>query len=634
MCDCKHDCGHGHHGTHRRSAARKFIAEIISGCGLLLGFLLTNLFPASGPLGLVIFVLAILPVGLPVLRETIAEWRHGDVFNEFTLMVMAAVGAFVLGEYPEGVAILLFYSFGEKLEDVAGERSRRRIRALLRNIPRMARVEGRGNVEPESVRPGEILLVKPGERVALDGALLGSGAMDFDTSAFTGESLPVSVMPAGEVAAGSIPVDREARIRVTRPYEDSSMSRIMAMIENAAARKSKSETLLRRITRWYTPAVFIAAALLFLCPLIVSLAAGQPFPWRVWLERSLVLLVCSCPCALVVGVPLSYFQAIGVASARGILFKSSSALDALRRCTTVFLDKTGTLTTGRFSVIEVQPTSGHTPSQVLGLAAAADSGSSHPLARAIVDAAGPELPAVADVHTVSHGVEAGFEGRVLLVGSRKLLESRGITVVRETTRGSEVCVALDGRYLGAIYLGDTLKDGARRMLGRLRRLGVRNISILSGDRREAVESVAETVGADSARWELLPGNKEEIVHAATDAGTGTVFVGDGINDAPSLAAASVGVAIGDGGTDLAMETADAVMTTPTLEPLVAGFELSRTVKRTVTTTVTCAIAVKLVVMVLGAMGLATLWAAVFADTGITLLTVFFTILAIRPGKKR
>ncbi|MDE6311455.1 MAG: cadmium-translocating P-type ATPase [Muribaculaceae bacterium] len=585
-------------------------------------------------ISLVLYVFALLPVGLPVLRETLEEWRHGDVFNEFTLMVLAAAGAFVLGEYPEGVAILLFYSFGEKLEDVAAERSRRRIRAMLSNLPKLALVEGRGAVEPESVRPGDILIVKPGERVALDGALLASDAMDFDTSAFTGESLPVSVLPDGEVAAGAIPVDREARVRVTKPYEDSSMSRVMAMIEDAASRKSKSETLLRRITRWYTPVVFAAAALLFLCPLVVGFLGGSAFQWRLWLERALVLLVCSCPCALVVGVPLSYFQAIGVASARGILFKSSSALDALRRCSTLFLDKTGTLTTGRFSVLELRPAQGFAPSRLLALAAAADSGSAHPLARAIVEAAGGDLPEVQDVRTVSHGVEARLDGQILLVGSRKLLETECVEAPEATAGGSEVCVALDGRFVGAIYLGDTLKDGVREILARLRRLGVKNIIILSGDRREAVEAVAEAVGADCARWELLPGSKEEIVRAATSARSETAFVGDGINDAPSLAAATVGVAVGTGGTDLAMETAGAVMTSPTLEPLVAGYELSRKVKRTVAAVVSFAIGVKLAVMVLGAMGLASLWAAVFADTGITLLTVFFTLLAIRPGKNR
>lgn len=613
---------------------RRYSAEIESAVLLAIGLAVPHVFPAIPWLQGVVCALALLPVGLPVVRETLGEWRRGDFFNEFSLMVLAAAGAFTLGEYPEGVAILLFYSLGEKLEDAATERSRERIRALLSKLPERAQVEGRGLVDPKEVRRGEVIVVRPGERVALDGELLSDEAASFDTSAFTGESLPVELEPGGEVAAGSIPVDRTVRLRVSRPYGESSMSRILAMIDDAASRKSRTETLLRRITRWYTPLVFAAAALLFVVPMVVALRGGGVFEWRVWLERSLVLLVCSCPCALVVSVPLSYFAAIGVASSRGLLFKSSEALDALRRCTTVFFDKTGTITAGKFGVSQVVASEGFDEGFVLKLAAAAEAESSHPLARAILEYAGPRTSevALADLRTVRHGMEGRLGGRRVLVGSRRLLESKGLNVAESSAEGTEVCVALGERLIGRIYLSDTLRPDVAASFEALRRMGVSTIGLLSGDRREAVESTAKTVGADRFEAGLMPEDKASIVASEEGVGKRTVFVGDGINDAPSLAGATVGVAIGVGGTDLAMETADAVMTTPSPVALAEGFALSRKLKRVVSTNVAFAIGVKLIVMILGALGVATLWAAVFADTGITLLTVIFTLAALRLGK--
>lgn len=579
------------------------------------------------------YIVAVLPVGLPVLADTFRSWRDGSVFNEFTLMVAAAIGAFLIGEYPEGVAVLLFYSFGERLEDAAGDSARNRIRSILSRLPRRVKVEGRGEIEPEHLVPGDLLVVLPGERVAADGVLRSDTSADFDLSAITGESLPVSISPGGEVLSGALPADREVRVEVTRRYSDSSMSRIMAMIEEAAARKSSTETMLRRITRYYTPIVMGLSVALFLLPWLWSLVSpGFDFVWRVWLERALVLLVCSCPCALVVSVPLSYFAAIGRASSFGVLFKGSRYIDALRDVDTLLLDKTGTLTTGMFSVVEVFAAPGASRDDVLRMGAALDSRSNHPLARAVCEAAG-EWPEASGVLTVTHGVTGVIGSRSVAAGSRSLMEALGVAVDAPAREGaSEVCVAVDGALLGVVYLADTLRADAARTLAGLRRAGVKHIEVLSGDREEAVAAAAREAGADAWRSALRPDDKHGVVFGLKEAGRHVAFVGDGINDAPSLALADVGIAIGTGGTDIAMESADAVITGHSLARLVDALLLSKRLHRVVIFNVVLAIGVKAAVMLLGALGWASLWAAVFADTGITLITVLITLLALRPSR--
>ncbi len=556
-------------------------------------------------------------------------------------MTLACIGAFVIGEYPEAVAIMLFYSFGEKLEDSASDTARDRIRSLIARMPNEVTVEGPDGTQtaqsPETVEPGSVLVVRPGERVALDGELTGSEPVDVDASAITGESVPVTVEAGSPVASGVIPVDREIRVKVTRRYDDSSMSRLLKMIEEAAAKKSSTETLLRRITRWYTPVVFSVSLLLFVVPGILALVSGNVFEWNVWLERSLVLLVCSCPCALVVSIPLSYYAAIGNASRFGILFKGSRYLDQLRNIDTLLLDKTGTVTTGAFSVVAVEPAEGHTSDEVLAMAAALDRGSNHPLAKAIVAQAvekGLVLPEVTDVKTVPHGM-AGItdNGAEVLAGSRRLLASHGIVADAVTDRGTQVCVAVNGCYVGNIFLEDTLKPGIADTMSQLRRVGVKHIEIMSGDTRAAVARVAERSGIDGYRAEMLPADKQAAVMQLKEAGRHVAFVGDGINDAPSLAAADVGIAIGTGGTDVAIESADAVITGHDLRRMVDAVKLSRRIKHVVTLNVGLAIGVKALVMILGACGIATLWAAVFADTGITLITIIITLIALRTTKK-
>ena len=635
-------CSHSHSHSHSHSGIGGYRNELVSLAMLVAGLLAGHfgLFAAAGGrfAEAAWYLLALMPVGAGAARETVRAWMKGDFFNEFSLMVLACAGAFAIGEYPEGVAVLLFYSLGEKLEASASDKARGRIRSLLSGMPDEVRVERDAQtiagIRPQDLRPGDVMVVRPGERVAADGVCECDTSVLFDNSAITGESVPVATVKGDEVSSGAIAVDREARVRVTRLYADSHMNRIMAMIEEAAAGKSNAETMLRRITRWYTPAVMIASAGMFLTAWFWSVAAGGVFDWRMWLDRSLILLVCSCPCALVVSVPLSYFAAIGNASRLGVLFKGSRYLDALRGADTLLLDKTGTITTGKFHVGGVHATGGFSEGEVLGLAAALDSHSSHPLARAVVEAAGTYAPAV-DVVTVAHGIEGRVDGHAVVAGSRMLMAQKSVDMPDIQVAGSsEVCVAVDGVFAGVIWLDDTLRPGVESVVGELHGLGIRHIEILSGDRDEAVRRVAAMAGVDGWRGHMLPADKHEAVNRLRNSGRTVVFVGDGINDAPSLAAADVGIAIGHGGTDVAVESADAVLTGNGLEPLAAVVRLARKVRVVVGINAGVAIGVKLLVMVLGTLGIATLWAAVFADTGITLLTVIMTLMVLRVRKNR
>lgn len=637
-------CCTQHHGDNANST--NYVPEAASLLLMLGGMLLTHVgwfsrisvgtgFPGIAVMALYYFV-ALMPVGCGIAKSSWKAWRKGDIFNEFTLMVLACVGAFIIGEYPEGVAILLFYSFGEKLEESASDNARSRIRSLLGSMPQdVVRRLPSGSLEtvpPEAVVPGDKVLVKPGQRLAVDGVLCEPSYARFDTSAITGESVPVETTSGEAVSSGAIPVDKEVEITVTRPYSHSTMSRIMRMIEDAADNKSHSETLLRKITRWYTPAVMIAAVLLFAVPWLVSIVSGSySFDWHEWLYRSLVLMVCSCPCALVVSIPLSYFAAVGNASRFGVLFKGSRYLDLLRGIDTVYLDKTGTLTTGQFSVTDIVPADGFEADDVLSFAAALDAGSSHPLAQAIVKLA-RNIPLASDVVTVPHGMRGVVDGKVVLVGSATLLISNGVEIHSALSGGSRVCVAVNGCYAGSIYLEDMLKEDAVDTVTALHKMGIKRVVILSGDTDAAVRRAADTVGADDYKARLLPEDKYRLVCDAVASGHKVAFIGDGINDAPSLAAATVGIAIGTGGTDVAMESADAVITGKSLIHLVDAVRLSYSIRRVVAQNVLLALGVKGLVMVLGAFGLASLWAAVFADTGITLVTVAWTLICLRIRK--
>lgn len=636
---CSH---HHHHHDGEQKLVRRFAAEIIT--GLLFGaalILFHYVHPWAWWIEFTVYLLMLLPVGWPVVVKALQSWREGDVFNEFTLMLLASVGAFAIGEYPEGVAVLLFYSIGEKLEDVVSGDVRAQIKGLIGKMPRYAWIETDGKLlqmEPAQVTPGETEVVKPGETVVLDGELLSDEA-DMDVSAMTGESVPRTYRRGEEVPSGAIPVDREIRLRVKRPYSDSAMMRMMRMIEESSANRAPSETVLHRITRWYTPVVMGGAVLLFVIPWLVGLTSGGfDFVWQDWLRRSLVFLVCSCPCALVVSIPLTYFASIGVASRQGILFKGHRQLDDMRRFRVMLLDKTGTVTTGRFRVSGIRRCGAMTGDEVLALAAAVDSQSAHPLAKAIeaeCKSRGLQLAAVDNVRTVNHGMEATMSGRKVLVGSALLMEKSGVeTRGVDDVAATAVYVSADGQLVGVISLEDTVKPGSPEAVAELHALGVHRVGILSGDRNAAVSKTAGEVGADFFKAQLLPVQKVQIIADYRREGVFTAFAGDGVNDGPALAAAGVGIAMGTYGSDIAIESADVVIAGDDLRKIPLGIKISRKVRSLLIENVGFAFGVKIVVMALGALGIATLWAAVFADTGVTLITVIWTLCRLRIWKLR
>lgn len=583
------------------------------------------------------YTIALLPAAWFIIRHGWRLWIKGDFLNEFTLMLVAAIGALLLGEYPEAVAVLLFYCIGEKLEDAVNDDVRRRVRNLLGNLPDKAVViekDGtRREVNPREVSVGSEIAVAPGERAPLDGELLGDSDLDFDTAAITGESVPRAFAPGQEISSGMIPAGREARILVTKPFSDSTMSRIMSMVENAASQKSSTETMMRRVSRWYTPAVFALALCVAFVPWIVSLFPGME-PWQadVWLRRSLIFLVCSCPCALIVSIPLSYFMAIGLAAKRGLLFKGSKYLDLMRRIDTVFLDKTGTVTAGQFNVTSVKAFGSFSEAEVSGVAAALDAHQTHPLAQAIA-AYTPEKnrPQVVDIVVINHGVKGNYEGKQVIAGSAKLMSEQGIQLPEtESPEGqTAVWVSIAGTAAGVLYLQDTPKADSREAISEMHALRIGDVEILSGDTPQAVKPIAAEVGADGFKAALLPGDKQKIVGESVKAGHITAFAGDGINDAPALAASDVGIAMGSAGTGIAMQSADVILVGDDLAKIPQARKLSKKVASVVAENVGFAFGVKGIVMILGACGIATLWAAVFADTGVTVCAVIWTILRLR-----
>lgn len=571
----------------------------------------------EGIVALLWYLAAFLPVGSGVVRSAAVHASHGDVFNEFMLMALASAGAFVIGEYPEAVAVMLLYQAGEMLQHRAVERVRRNISSMVAFRPDRASVVRDGGVvmcTPESVAVGETIEVRPGERVPLDGELLTADA-PFDTSVLTGESLPRVIATGGEVSAGMIATDSVVRLRVIRPAGESAVARILRLVEEASARKAPTELFIRRFARIYTPVVFGLAVLVVLVPWLCSLAGvcGQ-YDFGLWFGRALIFLVISCPCALVISVPLGYFAGIGAASRRGILFKGGGSIDAIAGVDTVAFDKTGTLTHGRFSVRRVEGLS----NSDLAMVAAMERSSTHPVARAIVEYAGHFAPpaAMPDVRTVAgYGLEAGN----WLAGTPRLLVRHGIIVPELLTdeQGTIVAVAADGAYKGCIILGDMVRSDAREAICSL---GLHTV-ILSGDRQTIVDDVTEATGAGRGYGDLLPGGKAEYIASMQRDGHRVAFVGDGINDAPVLATSDAGIAFGAGSADMAVETADIVIHSERLTKIGEAIAAARRTRRIVKQNIVMAIGFKVMVMLLGVFGAAYIWMAVFADTGVALLAV-------------
>ena len=569
------------------------------------------------------YLIPYLVIGWDVLWKALRNIKNGQVFDENFLMSLATVGAFACGEYGEAVAVMLFYQVGELFQSVAVHRSRRSIAQLMDIRPDFANVEreeGLVQVDPEEVQVGELILVKPGERVPLDGTV-EEGTSALDTAALTGESLPRDVGVGDEVVSGCVNLSGALRVRVKKPYGQSTVARILDLVENSSAKKARSEQFITRFARVYTPAVVVAAVVLAVLPPVLGFGT-----WNMWFTRALNFLVVSCPCALVISIPLSFFGGIGGASRRGILVKGGNYLETLARTQTVVFDKTGTLTQGKFSVTQILP-QGMEEGELLEKAALAEGYSTHPISQAIRRQAGElDLSRLGEVEELAGmGVRAQVDGRAVLAGNRKLMAHFAIPLPQgEDPVGTVVHVAVDGVYAGCLVIADQVKPGAAEALEQLKKAGVSRTVMLTGDAPQVGEAEGRALGLDQVHAGLLPGDKVEWVErllAEKAPGTALAFVGDGINDAPVLSRADVGVAMGAMGSDAAIEAADVVLMDDDLSKLPQAVAIARKTLRVVKENTIFAIGIKLAVLVLSAFGLVGLWWAVFADVGVSVLAI-------------
>jgi Cd2+/Zn2+-exporting ATPase len=586
------------------------------------------LLPAEGLWKALAFAVPWLVIGYDVLWDAVRGIAHGQVFDEKFLMAVATIGAFAVGEYPEAAAVMLFYQIGEWFQSIAVGRSRKSIAALMDIRPEFAVVLRDGQeeeVDPEEVSVGETILIRPGDRIPLDGTVL-EGQSSLNTAALTGESLPVDVAPGDRVVSGFINMTGVLQVRAESAYEDSTVARILELVENSAEKKARVESFITRFARWYTPCVVIGALLLALVP---PLFVGN---WGEWIHRALIFLVVSCPCALVVSVPLSFFGGIGGASRAGILIKGANDLETLAKVDTVAFDKTGTLTRGVFQVDAVHPKE-LTADALLDIAAAAESRSNHPVAESIVAAHGghidpARLGAVREL--AGMGLEAEVDGETFYVGNGKLMAQVGADWHECHLPGTVVHIARGREYLGHIVINDQLKPDAPEAIAALKRLGVKQSVLLTGDRQKVAEAVAKELGVDDLRAELLPAQKVEEVERLLQSGAKLAFVGDGINDAPVLARADVGIAMGAMGSDAAIESADVVLMDDKPSRLPLAVKIARKTMRIVRENIGFALAVKFVILALGALGIADMWLAVFGDVGVLILAILNAMRCMLP----
>ena len=578
----------------------------------------------SVAVGLGIYIAAYVILGYDVVLSAVKNLIKGHVFDENFLMSLSSIGAFLIGEYPEAVAVMLFYQVGECFQDLAVARSRKSISDLMDIRPDTATVKRNGtyvSVSPEDVKTGEWILVKPGEKIPLDGVVLMGDSM-VDTRALTGESVPRSVHPMDEVLSGCINESGVLTIQVTKPYAESTVAKIIDMVENASSRKAPTENFITAFAKVYTPAVVILAALLAVIPPLVFAA-----PWIEWIRRAFVFLVVSCPCALVLSIPLTFFGGIGAASRHGVLVKGSNFLEALNKVDTVVFDKTGTMTKGVFRVSEIIPAEGVSEAEVLKAAACAEHFSNHPIAKSILAAAGPlgsvqisryeEIP--------GQGIRVKNGENIILAGNTKLMAGENIAVSLCEKIGTKVYVAENGTYLGCILIADELKSDSKTAIAALKTMGVEKTVMLTGDNAQIGKAVAEELGMDDCYAQLLPGDKVEVLEkldTVKKPGRKLAFVGDGINDAPVLARADVGVAMGGLGSDAAIEAADVVLMTDEPSKLVDAIRVAKATRRIVVQNIVIALSIKGIFLVLGALGMVGMWIAVFGDVGVALIAVF------------
>ena len=624
-----------HHGDSEKNGIQLFFPAFISLILLLAGIGLDQYIAPewfSGWLRLIWYVVAYLPVGIPVLKEAVESMRKGDVFSEFLLMGIATIGAFAIGEYPEGVAVMLFYSVGEAFQDLAVTRAKTSIKTLLDQRPDEVTVLK--DNEPETIKAtqakiGDIVHLKPGEKLALDGELLSENA-SFNTATLTGESKPDTKHKGETVLAGMINLNTVSLVKVTAVYEDSKLSKILEMVQNATAQKAPTELFIRKFAKIYTPIVVLLAAGICLLPYFFV----ADYVFRDWLYRALIFLVISCPCALVISIPLGYFGGIGAASKHGILFKGSNFLDKMAAIQHVVMDKTGTLTEGVFKVQEVVWQPDFNEKELLPMVNALESQSTHPIATAIrgyVGSVDTNIKLEQTEEIAGKGLKAMVNGKELLVGNFKLLDTFGITYDANLSDivSTVVAIAYGGRFVGYLTIADKIKTDAKTAIQQLHRLGVK-ATMLSGDKNNVVQYVAKELGIDEAFGDLLPEDKVAQVEAIKARNESVAFVGDGVNDAPVVALSDVGIAMGGLGSDATVETADVVLQDDKPSKIPMAINIGKQTKKIVWQNIILAFAVKALVLLLGAGGLATMWEAVFADVGVAFLAI---LNAVRIQRK-
>ena len=577
-------------------------------------------------------------IGYDILRKAVLGIMHGEVFDENFLMAVATVGAMALGEYSEGVAVMLFYQIGELFQSVAVGKSRQNISALMDIRPDYANIETEDGsleqVDPDDVEIGTVIVVRPGEKVPIDGVVV-DGTSTLNTSALTGESVPREITVDQDVISGCVNLTGLLKIRTTREFGESTVSKILDLVENSSMKKSKSENFITKFARYYTPAVCYSALALAILPPVINLIMGSPAAWSTWIIRALTFLVISCPCALVISIPLSFFGGIGAASACGILVKGSNYLEALSETKYVVFDKTGTLTKGVFDVTGIYPSKDFTEESLLEYAAYAESYSSHPISKSLKTAYGKELEAsnVSDVEEISgHGVTAKVNGKQVAAGNAKLMKSLNLSYTEDTGVGTVVHVAVDGKYAGYILISDVIKDGAKEAIASLKNSGVKKCVMLTGDSKTVAEHVAAELKLDEVHSELLPADKVSCVETLLREKSEKeklAFVGDGINDAPVLSRADIGIAMGALGSDAAIEAADVVLMDDNPAKIALAMRISRKCLRIVYENIVFALAVKAICLILGALGIANMWVAIFADVGVMVLAVLNAIRCLR-----
>lgn len=604
-------------------------AVLIAALKLLFHFVTVNKY-----IELVAFLVPYFVIGYDILKKAIHGIFNGEVFDENFLMAIATVGAIALGEYVEGTAVMLFYQIGELFQSYAVGKSRKNITSLMDIRPDYANIEEDGKIEqvdPDDVEIGTIIIVKPGEKIPIDGVIV-EGSSTLNTSALTGESVPRGAKEGDEVISGCVNLTGLLKIKTNKEFGDSTVSKILDLVENSSMKKSRSENFITRFAKIYTPAVCIGALVLAVLPPLVNLIMGNPAEWSKWLIRALTTLVISCPCALVISIPLSFFGGIGGASSRGILIKGSNYLEILSKTKYIVCDKTGTLTKGVFEVTDVKTANSYKKDELLKLAAYAESYSTHPISKSIRNAYGNDIDTgiVSDIEEISgHGISADVEGRKVLAGNIKLMKQFNIDVSStaaevDSAIGTLVYVAVDGTYAGCIIISDVVKPTSAQAVRSLKKAGVSKVVMLTGDSKKVADAVGGELGIDVVKSELLPADKVEEVEkilGSKDKNEVLAFVGDGINDAPVLSRADIGIAMGALGSDAAIEAADIVLMDDDPAKIATAMNISRKTLRIVHQNIVFALAVKFVCLFLGAIGIANMWIAIFADVGVMVLAV-------------